>query len=202
MKIKAIIFDLGGVVFHEDWHALNRDMVKKYGISTLIRSQYDQEINNEYNKATIGKSSMKKVFEKICSKKGIKININELCRYYAEHYKKHKKLNKNLIKLIKKLRRNYKIVCFTGTNAIHFKSHKEQGILNIFHKSFASHLVKGIKEEKRSFIIILKKLRMKPEETLFIDDYKPNIMTAKSIGIRTILFRNNKQLINDLKKQK
>jgi len=200
--IKIIIFDLGGVVFKEGWQGLNKDMVKKYGVSTLIRSGYNKEINKEYDKTTIGKSSMKNVFKKICSQKGLKLNIDAVCKFYNESYKKHKILNKDLIKIIKRLKKDYIVVCFTGTNAIHFKSHEEQGILNIFHESFASHLVKGSKEEKRSFIIVLKKLRVKPEETLFIDDNKNNVKTAKSIGIKTILFKNNQQFAKDLKKLK
>lgn len=36
--IKVIIFDLGGVCFEIDWLKINDEMVKKFNITTLVKS--------------------------------------------------------------------------------------------------------------------------------------------------------------------
>lgn len=67
--IKTIIFDLGSVCFEIDWEAINKEMIKKFGISTMIRSNYGKDINKIYDKAQRGEVSLKDVFEIICKEK-------------------------------------------------------------------------------------------------------------------------------------
>ena len=194
---KIIIFDLGNVLFKENWERLNKSFLKKFNISTLIRSRYGEKIQKIYDKALIGKKEMRDVFEKICKEKGLNHNIKKLCYFYKEEYKKNKVLDQKMIQLIKTLKKKYKVVCFTDTNDLHFEAHKEQGILDLFDEKFASHLIGIRKADNKSFELVLKKLGVSPNEVLFIDDNPKNISSANSIGIKTILFRN----FDDLKRQ-
>ena len=54
------------------------------------------------------------------------------------------------------------------------------------------------KPEAKIYEILLRKLELKPEEIVFIDDRKENIDAANQIGINGILFKNSKQLKKDL----
>ena len=47
---------------------------------------------------------------------------------------------------------------------------------------------------------VLKKIGLKPEQTVFIDDMKSFIRGARKVGIHTIRFKNRAQLIKDLRK--
>ena len=71
-----------------------------------------------------------------------------------------------------------------------------------YHKFFDSveySFEAGIsKPDKRAYQRILKKLKAKPEECLFIDDQPKNLPPAESLGIKTILFQNPAQLESDL----
>ncbi len=198
--IKAIIFDLGSVVFKEDWIGLNKEFFEKFGISTLIRTKYGKRIQKIYDDALVGNKKMRDVFKEICAQENKNYNINELCSFYKEAYKRNKILNHEVIRLIKKLRKRVKVVCYTDTNDLHFKAHEEQGILKLFDKKFASHQIGKRKSNPSAFKKILRKLKLKPQEVLFIDNNQKNIDSAKSLGINTILFKNNKELIKDLKK--
>lgn len=198
--IKIIVFDLGSVIFKEDWIKLNDVFFRKFGISTLIRSQYGEKIQRIYDDALVGKKKMSDVFEEICKEKKIDHNIQELCDFYKEEYKKNKSINTEMIELIKSLKKKYKIVCFTDTNDLHFEAHKEQGILDLFDEKFASHIIGMRKKDPNVFEIVLKKLDVLPEEVLFIDDNPKNISSASSLGLKTILFKNAKELKEELKK--
>ena len=202
MAIKAIIFDFGSVLFKEDWFALSKDMEKKVGISTLIHNDYSKQVGKIWKKATFGKRPMKDVFRRICQERKINGGINKICSQYIILYNKNKKLNKQLIKIIKSLKNRYLIACHTDTNEFHYEGHRRQGLLKLFDRHFASHLINSRKYEKKAFKIVLKKLKIKPNEIAFIDDNSLNIKNARSLGMKTILFKNNKQLVRDLRKLK
>jgi putative hydrolase of the HAD superfamily len=200
--IRAIIFDFGSVLFKEDWIKLSREMEKRVGISTLIHTDYGKKVIHEWRKASIGKSRMKNVFRKICDEKKINGNIEKICREYIKAYNKCKKLNRPLIKKIKSLKKKYLLVCHTDTNEFHFEGHRRQGLLSLFHKHFASHLIGKRKYDKKAFKIVLKKLGLNPNETVFIDDTEINIRNARNLGMNAIQFKNNAQLVRDLRKLK
>jgi len=54
------------------------------------------------------------------------------------------------------------------------------------------------KPHKKIYVYTLKKLGAKPHECIFIDNLKRNTDSAKKLGIKTIHFRNSKQLRKDL----
>ena len=58
------------------------------------------------------------------------------------------------------------------------------------------------KPDLGSFNLILNKMKVSPEQTVFIDDNKKNIAVAKSLGINSILFEDNKQLKEEFIKLK
>lgn len=79
-----------------------------------------------------------------------------------------------------------------------------QGLDKIFGKQFKKYQkfysfeLKTIKSEDM-LIKIVKQLNTTPEQCLFIDDSSKNIERAKEIGINTILFKTNKQLLHNIK---
>lgn len=73
-----------------------------------------------------------------------------------------------------------------------------------YHKLF-KHIVysfqAGItKPNKEIFLLILKKLQVKPQECLYIDDYEDNILAAESLGMKAIQFISSADLKKRLRK--
>ena len=58
------------------------------------------------------------------------------------------------------------------------------------------------KPNPKIYKLILKKLKLKPSETIFIDNQKWNINPAKKLKMQTILFKDNKQLFENPKWKK
>ncbi|MBU1000292.1 HAD family phosphatase [Patescibacteria group bacterium] len=75
-----------------------------------------------------------------------------------------------------------------------------------YHKLFKhviySFQVGFTKPNKRIFLLTLKKLQVKPQECLFIDDYINNIITAEKLGFNVIQFTSAKNLEKKLKEFK
>jgi len=71
-----------------------------------------------------------------------------------------------------------------------------------YHRLFDSTLysfeVAASKPDKKVYALILKKLKSKPDECIFIDDNLKNLIPARELGITTIRFKNPAQLRKDL----
>ncbi len=191
-KIKAIVFDWGGVLTKGQ---INNFYSKLSEVSKLK----SYAINKRIRKLIIDYSKDKITKQKFCSisSKKLKISLLEFNKVYLCLLEV--KLNKELIKLIKILKKGYKIVLLA--DQFKDKSKIIRKLSNgLFDKYFFSFEIKSTKHNKKPFIYLLKYLNLNPQEIVFIDDSKHHIKTAKNMEINSILFKNNKQLIKDLKK--
>lgn len=197
-KIKAVIFDLGSVVFDINWKKINEEMMKKFGINVLIRSCGNEKIQKYYDETLVGKREMKEVFNEL---KTDNVNLDEVVDFYKKLYKKYKRQNEGITELIDKLKmkNNLKIFCLTDTNKLHFQAHNEQNSLDEFDKIFTSFQLGIKKSDKEVFVKVLNEIRINPDELIFVDDNEKNVNNAQSLGINAIKFEDNNQLIRELK---
>lgn len=207
MVIKAIIFDVGGVLALNKYpeeiyrgHAHNMSihgfMAKKIGISI---DQWFDSIDPIYSYAIEGKISEEK-FIYVLSKK-LKISKKKFTKLYTKAYKKFFSQNKHLFKQAFKIKkRGYKIAVLSDQHYISKKAIMPEKFYRKFNPVVVSCDVGIRKPNSKIYKLILEKLKLKPSETLFIDNQEWNIKPAKKIGMKTILYKNNKQLFNDLRR--
>ena len=192
--IKAIIFDVGGVIYlgSPGYHSYVQKKLK-------LSSKEWKDLNKLSFRDKWGKGQ--KVNEGLSiAAKHLGIEKSKLRSLWAEALEKSSKLNKNLLLIVKRLRKNYKTAILSNQWAVSYKLHMNKNILKNFDVSVFSHLVRTKKPEKKIYLIALKRLKLKPKECVFIDDFKLVLDPAKKLGMKTILFRNNKQMIRDLRK--
>ena len=53
------------------------------------------------------------------------------------------------------------------------------------------------KPQKRIFKYTLEKYNLDPEETVLVDDMKDNILSAQSLGIKTIHYKNHRKFTSE-----
>jgi epoxide hydrolase-like predicted phosphatase len=207
-EIKAIIFDIGGVLQLGKYSSkpirghrelgVHNFIIKKLKISL---DQYFDSLDTAYVKSIEGTILEKEVI-KIISK-NLKISQKKLKQLFDQAYKKHFKLNTQLIDFAIKLKKQgYKIAILSDQWHISKKSLVTSEIKKHFKPSVISCDVGIRKPDKKIYQLILKKLKLPAKSTLFIDNQEWNIKPAKKIGMNTILFKSNKQLINELRKLK
>ncbi len=56
------------------------------------------------------------------------------------------------------------------------------------------------KPDSNIYKITLKEIQLKPSQTIFVDNSHWNILPAQKLGMKTILFKNNKQFFKEIKK--
>lgn len=194
MRIKAIVFDFGSVIFKTNWEGVNKDFLKKYGKGILVRG--NKELEEVYIKTKAGYKSLKPLLKHIFPNEDLK----KIIRFYQKSYNKNKIINRGLIKFAKKLSKNYRLYGFTDTNEEHFGANLKSGLFKGFKQIFTSFEFKSKKAEGNTFRKLILKIKLKPEEMLFIDDYILNIENARKAGINAIQYTEFPK-INHLKKE-
>ena len=68
-----------------------------------------------------------------------------------------------------------------------------------FHHLISSSEVKSKKPAEEMYHHVIAKYKVKPENSIFIDDKEKNVETAKKLGFNCIVFTNCNQLKDELK---
>ena len=179
--IKCIIFDFGNVLFRGDWEEASKAFEKEEGFSILFRG--NRELEEIYEKVNIGKDSLKTLVFKLAPNRK---DIEKIIKSYQHFYAKYQEKNIELYKLIKKLKKNYAVYCYTDTIKEHYEANKENGHFKLFKKVFTSFDLNKRKQHENAFQELLKIIPFKAEECIFIDDHPKNIENAKAAGFHTI----------------
>ncbi len=196
--IKVIVFDVGKVLVKEDMKKVGKIFCKKMKIDQKLFEDY---VKKNLNKSLTGKLPAKKFFEDLCvkanrSRHEAKAMQNKWCRLFQ----KKRKIDKKILKLIKKLKKNYKVGALTNVTKLTHSVNNKMKVYNNFDFKVMSFKEGCTKSKKKIYKILLKKLgkNIKADEILFIDDNKENVKMAMNEGIKTIHYKNYKQLKYEL----
>jgi len=182
--IKTIIFDIGGVVVPN----LNLKIKQKIKNKNLIKKIYKYEDALNSGKITIDK--LQRQFKNELGDLNLKMIFMEAAL--------ESRLNNKVKNIILKLNKDYKVVYLSNTIKEHYIARRKQHVYDLFSYGINSYKVKLKKPDLKIYKLLLKRLNARAEECLFIDDKLENIKSAKTLGIKTILFKNPGQLIKDL----
>ncbi len=177
-SIQGIIFDMVGVL-----------LFKK--INYTLKTK--KEINAEKIEKLYNHLDDKKLLLNLKEKAGLTTKeIKEALPYIPRKYEKFKEL----WRLLPVLKKNYKLAVVNNGNNLAEKYWKKKFDFNIFDAFVVSAKEKVKKPNPEIYLITCKKLNVKLRNCLFMDDTKENIITAKKLKMKTILWEKNKKKEN------
>ena len=198
-KYKALIFDLGKVVFEVSFEMAYAYWGKLAGLdSETIRKRFHFDFEYDLfseNKITAGEYA-KHVSELI----GVTLSQEEFetgwNRIYLDAFP-------GIEKILIQLKTTYRLTALTNTNSVHARiwpeKYKEE--LQHFEKIFSSHEMGVRKPEKKAYTTVLDYPGLSPAEVIFLDDTVPNVLGAEKAGIKGIVVTSSAQMKEDLQKQ-
>jgi len=199
-EIKAIIFDIGGVLQLGKYHKNHRTSKVHDDVSKKLKiplDQYFDSIDSVYADSIEGKILEKEALKIMA--KNLKISVKKLKKIFINAYKKNFKFNKQLFKQALKLKKEgYKIAILSDQWYVSKQVLVGPKIKNNFNVVVISCGVGVRKPNPKIYRLIVKKLKLSPKYCLFIDNQQWNIKPARKLGMKTILFKNNKQTIREL----
>lgn len=181
--IKAVIFDIGGVL---------RENLK-------VKSFWKNKRGSRKLRHAFGTG---KLSNKEFIKKGTKLlDLSE--KEFLKQYKKAysiSKIKKNVFSILRKIK--VKKYILSDNNAIYTSYEKKEHaeIFKEVDRAFLSQNIGMRKDKVQAFKFVIKRIKTKPEEAVMIDDENDNLKNARKLGMKTILFKNSRQLKKDLKK--
>lgn len=195
--IKAIIFDYGNVIETVDRNMFLKGLAGKHTDKTVHQLDeliYGSELLLNYEKGLLTSEEMFKKVVRMC---GLSISKQEFEKVFTSICKPIP----STIRLIRKLKKNYKIGILSNTNELCFKNIiMVSEIFPLFDAVTVSYKLKSMKPEKIIFNDIINKLKLAPQECVFIDDMAEYAEAACKSGIKGIHYTTHKRLIEKLKK--
>jgi len=204
-EIKAVVFDVGGVLQLGGKPRINPRMVHTSGVHELIANklkisldQYFDSIDTAYAKSIEGSIS-KSILLGIIS-----CNLNypkeKLEKLFVKTYRKVYHKNNWLFSAAKQMKKQgLKVAVLSDQWHISKEALMQKRDFEIFDEVIVSCDAGMRKPNKELYELLLKKLNAKPHEILFIDNQSWNIIPACNMGMKTILFVNNKKTKEQLK---
>lgn len=184
--IKAVIFDVGGVLVRTHDHSHRRRWERRLGLDEGESEAivFGGEMGN---RAQSGGITEEALWEWI----GRRLNLQgETLRAFRRDFWAGDVLDEKLVAYIRSLRPRYQTaVISNATDRLHHVLSADFNIADAFDVIVGSATERVMKPEPAIYHRTLQRLGREPEETVFIDDSPANVAGARSLGIHAVHFR-------------
>jgi len=195
--IKVVLFDLGRVLVDFD-HRRAAERIAFFCPKSAV------EIYNLFfeSEATVafeaGKIAPKDFYLKVKQMLDLKLSYDSFIQIWNDIFFLTPK-NRSIFKLVNTLRANYKTALLSNINTLHYEHLKKNfPVFGVFDRVFLSFELGSIKPDKEIYNLVIRELKVNPQEIFYTDDRGDLIESAKTLGIKGFVFKGPEQLIRDL----
>lgn len=184
--IKGVIFDVGGVILRIPNREYHIYLDKRSGKTTM---EVERIISRSLPEAESGKADMRAFEKKLSSRLGIKPSeLNWLMPL------KGAEVDMDVMELVKELSGNYAVGYLTNVDRSRYIYAARLIGDDYFAYKFVSCYMHMVKPQHAIYRYVLKKMRLKPQELVFIDNEPSNVRGARELGINAVLFHGRRAL--------
>jgi len=195
-NIRLIIFDVYGVLLRGGYPDTSRAIAKKNGgkWKDIYKILYGY-----FNKAAIREISQKEAWQKSIKKLGLKMLVSKIT---SIHYSLMSP-NMQVFSKVNRLKKSYKVLLLSKNTRQQFSYLTKH--IPIIRKTFGKNVIntweyKLPKASKETMLMVCKRFQLRPEEIIYIDDQKDNLVEAKKMRMNTILYINFKDFSKKIDK--
>jgi epoxide hydrolase-like predicted phosphatase len=196
MTIKAVFFDLGGVIVRTEFQAPRQRLAERLGMEydDLVKIVFDSDSGI---KATVGELSSEEHWDSIL--KRLKRPASELAAIRDEFFAGDI-VDRTLVEYIRSLRGKYKTGLISNAWSDLRDFIVREKFDDAFDRMIISAEVGAAKPEPRIFQIALEQFGVKPKESVFLDDFLINIEGCQKVGMKGIHFTDPESALGQLRK--
>ena len=196
MSIKAVFFDLGGVIVRTEFQAPRQLLADRLGMEyeDLNKIVFDSESGL---KASIGEISSEDHWAAVI--KRLKRPTSELVSIRDEFFAGDI-VDRTLVEYIRSLRGKYKTGLISNAWGDLRDFIAREKFDDAFDKMIISAEVGAMKPEVKIFQIALEQFGVSPNEAVFVDDFLINIEGCEKVGMKGIHFKDPESALKQLKK--
>ncbi len=196
MTIKAVIFDMGGVLLLTGDESRRRTWEARLGLAEggLFRTVFGSEVDR---RAAIGQVPASAVWEYVGEKLGVQ---GEQLKELERDFWFGGLVNTTLVEFIRELRPQYKTAVLSNAwSDARAAITDEFGLAGYFDTMVFSAEEGVVKPDKRIYRIVTDRLGVQFEEATFIDDVAENIAAARALGMLGVQYQSPTQTIAEVK---
>ena len=196
VKIKAIVFDMGGVLLGTSDFAPREKLAKHYQIPRK-KLEYLIFFSDMGKKAEVGNVTQEQLFEYVLKELG---DTKRNWLDFVEEFFSGDTVNHEMVKFAAYFKPRFRLGMFSNafTGAREWLS-KKFDFFDIFDQTIFSYEIKARKPHPEAYAILCARMDTKPQETVFIDDFYENVVGAREFGIHAIHFIDKQHVISELK---
>lgn len=197
IMIKAIIFDIGGVVTKTNFQAIYESFAERIGLDPDFVKKYHVDNRHELS---VGQITLEEIWEAMRSS-GAQ-SEEDFTEIWIEEGLKNRQVNHGLFSIIKKLREKYIVGTLTNLMPSRLVLDERMDIYSHFDFAILSCKENLRKPDAAFYQLALDAAKVEPKEAVFIDDKDDYVQGAEVVGIHAIkyIFPNNEELLADLEK--
>ena len=190
--IKAIFFDLCGVIITLGDKEFCDELSKRINIKSkkILDVFYKYLGENE-----TGKITEEEFYKKMYDELEVSFDSEETKNIRTSFRIEVPRMRE----FVTKLKKTY-LVGYISNDAKEMARRCDQKFkLNeLFNTGFLAYQVGARKDSLKLFLSILEQVNLRPQECVFLDDKEKNLIEARKLGFKTIVFKNKDQLVNEL----
>ncbi|MGW8249737.1 MAG: HAD family hydrolase [Anaerolineales bacterium] len=195
MPIKAVIFDLGGVLVRTEDQQPRRALAERLDISRqqMYYLIFDSPSAQQASQGTI---TVAEHWEAVRQAMGLS---DEEFQRVPQEFWAGDRLDNELIAYIRSLHPRYRTALLSNAwDDLRSYLEERWQIADAFDEIIISAEVGITKPDPRIYRLALERLDIMPQEAVFVDDFEENIHAAQALGLHAIHFRDRQQALSEL----
>lgn len=194
MNIKAVFFDLGGVIVRTEYQAPRQRLAERLGMEyeDLVGIVFDSE---SARRATVGEVTAAEHWAMVM--KRLKRPASEMQTIRNEFFAGDI-VDLELLGFIRSLRGDYKTGLISNAWDDLRGSIVRERFDDAFDKMIISAEVGAAKPSARIYRVALEQLEVSPNEAVFVDDFLENVEACEEVGMKGIHFKDPESALRQL----
>jgi len=195
MSIRAVFFDLGGVILRTEYQAPREHLAEKLGMEydDLVKVVFDSESGY---KASMGEITPDEHWAAVI--KRLKRPASELEAIRHEFFAGDI-IDRTLLEFLRSLRGTYKTGLISNAWGDLRQYIVREKIDDAFDHMIISAEVGAVKPEAKIYQIALEQAGVRANEAVFVDDFEANIEGCEKVGMQGIYFKDSESALQQLK---
>ena len=197
-KIEAGIFDVGGVLISNQMAHVWRDVLETLRLEEPVFRTAWREMGPSLGSGQIEEADFWQRFLERTGAKGALPEQSLFLREYGRRWSVHQEV----VDLVTRLRElGLKTAVLSNTITAHVAHNREKGLYAPFDVLVFSNEVGISKPDAAIYRHTLDQLGLsnRPDVAFFVDDLEENVVAAREVGMRGILFKDAAQLMDEVR---
>jgi len=198
MSIKAVVFDLGGVIVRTEYQAPRQHLAERFGMDygEIDKIVFAGGNHSSAARATIGEITEEEHW----------LNVMNILKQPANEYERVRDeffagdvIDLEIVNFLRSIKLNYKVGLISNAWSGLRDYIVRERFDDAFHHMIISAEVGAAKPDPKIYHIALEQLQVQAKEAVFVDDFYENIEACEKVGMKGIHFKDPKSVLQQLK---